>query len=48
MASKTNKDKRLEKTDNNILDLFKTLGFNFQIIKCGGNQYNFKLTDFGV
>ena len=43
MASK--EDQKLEKTDNNILDLFKTLGFNFQIIKCGGDQSNFKLRE---
>ena len=43
MTSK--EDQKLEKTDNNILDLFKTLGFNFQIIKCGGDQSNFKLRE---
>ena len=43
MASK--EDQKLEKIDNNILDLFKSLGFNFQIIKCGGNQSNFKLRE---
>ena len=45
MASKTNENQRLEKTDSNILDLFKTLGFDFQIIKCGGDQSNFKLRE---
>ena len=43
IASK--EDQKLEKADNNILDLFKTLGFNFQIIKCGGDQSNFKLRE---
>ena len=45
MASKTNENQRLEKVDNNILDLFKTFGFDFQIIKCGGEQSNFKLRE---
>ena len=36
---------KLEKIDNNILDLFKTFGFDFQIIKCGGDKSNFKLRE---
>ena len=45
ITSKTNENQKLKKADNNILDLFRTLGFDFQIVKCGGNQSNFKLRE---
>jgi len=45
ITSKTNETQKLKKVDNNILDLFRTLGFDFQIVKCGGNQSNFKLRE---
>ena len=45
VASKRNETQKLEKLDNNILDLFRTLGFDFQIVKCGGNHSNFKLRE---
>ena len=45
LALKTNEAQKLEKVDNSILDLLKTFGFDFQIIKCGGEQSNFKLRE---
>ena len=45
LASKNKGNEKLEKTDNNILDLFKTFGFDFQIIKCGGNNSTLKLRE---
>ena len=45
LASKNNGNEKLEKTDNNILDLFKTFGFDFQTIKCGGDNSSLKLRE---
>ena len=45
LASKVNKNLNLEKVAMNILDLFKTFDFDFNIIKCGGNNSNFKLRE---
>jgi len=45
LTSKTNETQKLEKANNSILDLFKTFGFDFRIIQCGGEQSNFKLRE---
>ena len=45
VASKINSNLNLKKVKMNILDLFKTFNYDFNIIKCGGDNSNFKLRE---
>ena len=45
VASKINSNFNLKKVKMSLLDLFKTFNYNFNIIKCGGDNSNFKLRE---